>query len=1182
MLKSIQLKGFKSFADKTVIDFESGVSCIVGPNGSGKSNITDAFRWVLGEQSYKSLRGKQMTDVIFNGTVSRDPLGYAEVTVVLDNTQNLIDLPYQELSILRRLYRSGESVYSINGNTCRLKDIKDLFLDTGVGVEGYSIIGQGRIDKLLSSGKEDRRAIFEEASGIAKYKSKKEEAQRKLNRTASHLERIEDISGELELRVTPLKEQSEKATKHLEIKKELKSVEISLYLEEIDKIKSELAVYQTDLEKFEAESEQIANDLFKAKDKAGSLSLEIDQMKIKKQAMLDRKTELEKEKIQKDGYVKLVEERKELAAKRDIELAEKIAETKTFIDKAAEEKQSLEKLMAEAKEKFLAKKADLDKLKVDFDKKNTELETLTSNLALIKADKREFFDKLSKIEIERAELNILIEQAENRSLEIEADIKASEELKQGALLELKDIQQNINSLEESEKAISLEKSKIESQIAENRISIDKIENDIYKLQAEKNDAVSNRDILENRIENFEGMTESAREVMKMAKNDDRVYGTVGSLITIDKKFELALEQILGARAENIVTADFDAAKKYIDFLKRERLGRQSFLPLDGIRANDILDVDDFDGLLGHAMDFIDCDDEVEPAIRYLLYNVSFVEDLDSAKIARRNAPNGYKLVTLQGDVVNVGGTVSGGSNKRRRTGVFAEKRKLEELNIVIDNIEQKLSNIKEDREEKIKQIQAQADKLSAVQKELDELTSKKISETAILDAMRKRLSGGVESEQKNIDEKEKNLAKIEELKTRLEDNKNLEAELRDKDEKSSTDTDGMNDLIENLRLSINDYNVKINAENIELNSLDFEHKNKELEYNNHLEKIEKEQALFETLQEEKTALAQQINRHAEEHQTKLVEIQQNIEESESLAKEINLIEVKLNELGVKNNEDLSKFKKLEIKLSELKDSMYGIRINTGKLEAKLENQEQGLWESYQLTYAGALEFKTDISYNKAKTLMRSYKKELEELGDVNLLAIEEYKEVSERYHFMTSQKKDLQESMDKLNKIIDEMDENMRRTFKESLDNINEKFKKTFSDLFRGGMATLELSDEDDVLDAEIIINAQPPGKKLQTIELLSGGEKALTAIAILFAILKTKPAPFCILDEIEAALDDRNIALFSSFLTDYKKDSQFIIISHRKGTIKIADALYGVTMKEKGISEILSLKISDGEYKEA
>ncbi len=1169
MLKRIELKGFKSFADKTGIDFEKGVSCIVGPNGSGKSNITDAFRWVLGEQSYKSLRGKHMTDVIFNGTVSREPLGYAEVQVVLDNSNKMIDLPYEEVSLLRRLYRSGESTYSINGNTCRLKDIKEMFLDTGVGVEGYSIIGQGRIDKLLSSGKEDRRAIFEEASGIAKYKSKKEEAERKLARTQIHMDRIEDIIAELELRVNPLKEQSEKALRHISIKDDLKSVEISLYLEEIDKIKSELATLEKDMTIFEVESEGIAGELFKLKDKAGSLSIKINELKLKKQELIDKKNELEKEKIQKEGYLKLIAERKDVAKKSHLDLDEKIVGIEEY----------LEQSLNEVKANLLEKKEVVEKLEKEFDTKNSELESLQSKLALVKADKRAFFENISKIEIKRAELKILIQQAEKRLSDLDLDIKTSEEVKQGALSQLKDIQHSLNELEEKEKSFNLEKTGVESSISENRLIIDEIENQIYTLQTEKNEAVSKKEILENRIDNFEGLGESAREVLKKARNDEKIYGTVASLITIDKKYELALEQILGARSENIVCADFDSTKKYIDFLKKERLGRQTFLPLDSIRANDILDTDDFDGLCGHAMDFIDCDDEVEPAIRYLLYNVSFVDDLDAAKRARKHAPNGYKLVTLEGDVVNVGGSVSGGKHKRRRTGIFADKRRLEELNELVKQKDKELELAKSDREEKVKLIQVEVERLQIVQRNLDEMKHKIVSASAVLDSERKRLSGGFDAEKRSLEAKEKTLIEIEELRQSLEENQEAERHFRFEDEKSSTDTDGIKEKIEALRLKIAEMNLEINEKKVSLNKIEFDCKNKDFEFKNHMEKTESERKALARYKEERDVLLLQIDKNEKEYINQIDEIEKNKEESHRIIGDVNTVEEELRELGAKNNEDLRQYKDLESKLNNLKDKIYGIRINTSKLETRLESQEEGLWENYNLSYAGALEFKIDISYNKAKTLMRSYKKELEEIGDVNLLAIEEYKEVNDRYHFMLSQKTDLKDSMDKLKKIILDMDENMRITFKESLHQINEKFKTTFSDLFRGGMATIELADEEDILDSEIIINAQPPGKKLQTIELLSGGEKALTAIAILFAILQTKPAPFCILDEIEAALDDRNIALFSSFLTEYKRNSQFILISHRKGTIKIADALYGVTMKEKGVSEILSLRINDGEY---
>ncbi len=1176
MLKRIEMKGFKSFADKTIMDFESGVSCIVGPNGSGKSNITDALRWVLGEQSYKSLRGKHMTDVIFNGTVSRAPLGYAEVLLVIDNESKIIDLPYTEISILRRLYRSGESVYSINGNSCRLKDIKELFMDTGIGVEGYSIIGQGRIDKLLSSGKEDRRAIFEEASGIAKYKSKKEEAKRKLDKTSSHLERIEDIISELELRVVPLKEQSEKASKHLEIKNELKSVEISLYIDEIDKIKEELSIYEKDILVLEEESEKIAETLFKSKDEAGSLSLEIEDLNVNKRELSIRKNDLEKSKIEKEGYIKLLEERIALSKKRNSDLESEIIGLNESLNESKEKISSIKESLEESKLNYQEKEKDLNEIKSIFDKTSQNLDENLSKLALIKANKREYFDEINKIEIERAKYNAFLEQALEKDKILAKEIEVNESDKQGALEELKKIQQDLNEIEDNEKSHLENKSKIERSISEKRVEIDSIENQIYKLQSEKNEAISKRDILESRIENFEGMREPAREVLIKAKQDEYVYGTVASLIEIDKKYETALEQILGARSENIVTQDFDTAKKYIEFLKKNNLGRQSFLPIDDLRVNDIVDIDETEGYLGHAMDFIDCDERVEPAIRYLLYNVSFVEDLQSAKVAKDNAPNAYKIVTLDGEVVNVGGSVSGGRNKSKRNPIFSDKRELEAIKALISEDDKKLDEIKKNRENYIELLKGNLDELDELQKKIDELRFKKSSAEAYLDSGRRRLSGGVESEKKFLQEQEKNLQYIEELKKNIEESKVQESNLKNENEKSQINTEELNDLVEKFRLEISELSEKINSQKIELSRLEFDLKNKESEYKNQKDKLDKDSDELSRIENEKKHLLIQIEKNEEELVEKEKQITSIVENSEDTVKKLNEIDLRLSSLTERSRKDLETYRTLEDRMRELKDSMYGIRINTGKLETKLENKEQSLWEDYNLSYAGALDFKVDISYNKAKTLMRNYKRELEEIGEVNILAIEEYKEVNDRYEFMNSQKGDLKETLSKLNSLIFDMDTKMRKAFTESLENINEKFQQTFNDLFKGGMATIELAEDEDVLDAEIIINAQPPGKKLQTIELLSGGEKSLTAIAILFAILKTKPAPFCILDEIEAALDDRNITLFSSFLKDYKRDSQFILISHRKTTIKIADSIYGVTMKEKGISNVLSLKLND------
>ncbi len=1180
MLKKIEIKGFKSFADKTTIDFEKGITCIVGPNGSGKSNITDAFRWVLGEQSYKSLRGSQMSDVIFNGTVTRAPLGYAEVCVVLDNNDGSLALPYSEISIVRKLYRSGESEYSINGNVCRLKDVKELFVDTGIGVEGYSIIGQGRISKLLSSGKDERRLIFEEASGIVKYRAKKKDAERKLDKSEQHIERLEDIILELESRLAPLKEQSDKANEHNRIMAELRGVEVSLYLYEIDKIKADLEAYNAELAKIEEESETLTGKLLAFKEGAAKTSSELDESRGVRSNLIQNRTELEKQRIELLGNLDLLKERLETADKL-------IGDIKKERESLSEGSDELETKMSESEEKLKAlredysvKEAKQNDLKEEFDLKNSDLISKESKLALIKSSKIKDGENLEAINLRRAELNGKRDLSISMRKILDSEISEGTKIKDDAFVRLQDVQSRISESEADLQEAQKNKSDMETFVAENRRLIESSENDMFDLKSKLNKAVSDLEVLEEKIHGFESMGESTASVMKKSYDDSRVLGTIGSLIEIEQRFEIALEQILGRRIENVVTTSFDTAREYIKYLKKESAGRVTFMPLDTLRPKDVIDVYGVSGMIGPAMDFIDCDDSVEPAIRYLLFNVGFAEDLISAKNAQRDLPNGYKIVTLSGDVVNVGGSVSGGSSKKKTHGVFQEKREMDRLKGLINEYDSKLRTLESQRDSLIKQVRESVQEIALSEKKIDDLKNTHSEHRLSLDIVRREISEGINmenSKQKQFEENEFLITEIE-SKLKLLDEEEKET-LRLRAERDSG-TEELKLAIEEKRLEVEGLKNLINDEKIKLMSLGFELKEAEGKLNILRETSDKRNSDFERLDRNFEQVSLQRTTVLKDIEDKNLQIEENSFDHEKVNKEISEVESKIRDLKSKNSENINLYRDLESRMSELKDEMYAIRINTNKLETRWEVQTQGLWNDYNTSYAGAQEYRIDIDYKEAKKAVRVHKRDLADLGEVNQLSIKEYEEVSERYEFLASQKADLLETSKKLNKIIREMDMEMRTRFKESITDINKKFGETFRGLFRGGTASIEISEDEDILEAEINVNAQPPGKKLQTLELLSGGEKALTAIAILFAILKTKPAPFCVLDEIESALDDRNIALFSSFLKDYIEKSQFIIITHRKGTMEIADAIYGVTMKEKGVTGMLSLKLTDNAEK--
>ncbi len=1174
MLKYIELKGFKSFADRTKIEFDSGISCIVGPNGSGKSNITDAFRWVLGEKKQKNLRAGKMTDVIFGGTSKREALSLAEVSICFDNAQGYLPIEYSEVKITRKLYRSGESAYEINGNSCRVKDIRNLFADTGIGVEGYSIIGQGRIDKLLSSDKADRRLIFEEASGIAKLRLKKEEAERKLVKAEVNLERVDDIIAELEERVEPLRLQMEDAQKYNELNAKLKEIDINLHLAEIDVHSKKVNQYENHLTEIYDESEIKTNRLIKLKDDFSKEKIKSDELLSQKAEFFKKLSELEQTENKLSAEVQRDKDRVEIFEQNKVKLQAELKNVNHDVDDEIKDK--LQLAIKALQEDYDTKKQRFEDEKIDIEKENKNLTEKYENLALSNADVRSKNEEISNLKINLTRLK-----AEMSSLDL-AVSKAEDELAKAKAKEkeyTETLTDHLNLKNKCEKELTKkdsERLELEFELDKLRNDLSRIQNEIYDKNSELQSQKGVSESLRKRVDNHSVFVSASKDVLKFAKqkNDARVLGSIADLIETTSTYDMAIEQILGARIENIVCTDFDAAKEYIELLKSKQLGRATFMPLDNLKVKPKVEVDNVQGIRGHILDFISVADECEPAVRYLLYNVFVADDMDSAKLALDKLPLGCKIVTLSGEVINIGGSISGGHKKNIKTGILSDKRSLEESDKLIEKINSDINFLVEQKNS-MKSIIEDNDILYNKKKvEIEEI----IREVHKLEVKLDNYRSLIADEYTNIESKTNDIAESKEKRAEIENAisadtdkvGHLEIEINSLEEiirQLKADVGKMDDYIKNRLVEHRDNENAM----LEL-KYELENKNRELEDRLNLikERIKRESSLNSELEK----LVKDIEILKEN-------IELNTANKAKFTDKIRVARLESNdsvELLNKSSSAMAnlteEIAELERVLNDLKNTIYEIKLKLTKSETKKEDAIKALWETYNMSLLEASEFKSDIDLKNPKRTRENLKEEIELLGEVNHLAIDEYAKVSERYEFLSTQRDDLLSGHKKLMDIVKTLNKDMSDKFTAGIKSINQNFSDSFKGLFRGGTASIELSDPENVLESEVIINAQPPGKKLQTLELLSGGEKALTAIAILFAILKDRPSPFCILDEIEAALDDNNIYLFSSYLKDFIGNSQFVVITHRKATMEASKALYGVTMKEKGISSVFSLSL--------
>lgn len=1179
-LKRLELQGFKSFADKTTLDFMKGITAVIGPNGSGKSNISDSIRWVLGEQSIKSLRGAKSEDIIFAGTQSRKSLGFAEASIVIDNSDGRLPIEFSEVTVTRRIYRSGESGYYINKTACRLKDVIELFMDTGIGKDGYSIIGQGKIDEILSNKSEDRRHIFEEAAGIVKYRARKEESEKKLEHAKLNLLRISDILSEIESNIEPLKTQSDKAKKFLGLREELKNIEVGLFLYNIENYKEKLKQIADDEEimqltyKKEQENQKTVNDL---KEK---LKIELDD--ITKQI----------EDIQNIGF-----ESSNQIEKLNSEISvnnERIANNKTNYtryEKEIEEDNKKIEQLKEEKEQKLKKKENLfsnkEKFTKELEEKKNELNNLTKNLSKKeleienkKSTVEQDIDKKYEIQNEINTQDITYDNLCKREKTLKSEITIAISELDSARMKKSDISQSFSQIESKRNLVNKSLEEIEIQKKESNEKIKEYDRQINSITDEIRMKDSRRKFLVETEKEKEGYVKSVKSLLKDCEKIKELgkgmYGVLANIINAPKEYETAIEMCLGAGLQNIVTQSEEDAKRLVEYLRKNNLGRASFLPITSVRGKKIDKYDSrgIKGVIGIAADLVKYDNKYEGIIFSLLGKTIIVEDMDSGvALAKRNKYS-FKIVTIKGDVINASGAITGGSVAQRTVNILGRSREIEDLQKEIENLNKKLEKITNEKQEYINNIEDVLEETDLLEKQLQDIEIVYATEkqkVILVEEQSKKLEIRLEKlrqEENNIgiqkgqaiNIKEEKQKEIEILAKEI-SGLNLEIEQFAKSNKDNQKyIDDLNFDITNLKISVSSFeesesSIEEISKRIEQDIENFKLgiKNKEKEKENIIKENEN------------------LKNSIDEINSKIEDIKENVLNSGNKVEELKSLRIdKNNKLSETEKEIENEFHKIE----DIKEQIVKIDVKKTKYEQDLQDIINKMWEEYEITPNNAQGYKKPENIAHTQKAVNSIRNEIKDLGSINIDSIEEYKQTRERYDFMCEQRLDLENSISKLRKVITDMTETMRKQFRDKFKLINKNFNEVFRELFGGGKAELILADESNILECGIEIRVQPPGKKLQNMTLLSGGEKAFTAIAILFAILKINPAPFCVLDEIEAALDDVNVFRYAEYLRKFANDTQFLVITHRKGTMEAADTVYGVTMEESGISKLLSMKL--------
>ena len=1181
-LKSIEVHGFKSFANKITFQFHNGITGIVGPNGSGKSNVADAVRWVLGEQRIKQLRGASMQDVIFSGTEMRKPLGYAYVAITLDNTDHQLAIDYDEVTVSRRIYRSGESEYMINGTVCRLKDVNELFYDTGIGKEGYSIIGQGQIDKILSGKPEERRELFDEAAGIVKFKRRKATAQKKLEDEKQNLVRVNDILSELEKQVGPLERQSEKAKIYLKKKEELKTYDVNVFLLENARLREQLAAVEEkykiandDLQTTTEQYEGIREEYERVQGEIERLEEEIENARdtLANSSVLRGKLEGEinvlKEQIHsaKASEEHLKTRLQTVQKEVDVREAEKagILEQKKEID---EQTGAMETARNEARELLQAVQSRMEELNSNIESgKNTIIDALNER-ATIKSKMGRCDTMMEQVNIRKAELNSRILRAKSDEAEQEETIQKLEEEFQKINEEIRTLNEKQQVLEERNSAIRDELSEKDQKLRDTQV--------VYHQEKSKLEALSNL------TERYEGYGGSVKRVMEKKDKEKGIIGVVADIIKVEKKYETAIETALGGNIQNIVTDNEETAKRMIAFLKKERGGRATFLPLTSItKPQEFKNPEALkeQGVIGMADELVQIEDKYRNVAKAMLGRIVVVDDVDHAVKIARKFDYGIRMVTLEGELLVPGGAISGGAF-RNNSNLLGRRREMEELDqkvkktlAEIDTLLEEIESIKQERQK--------------VRMNLEEVKS--TIQDKFIEQNTARMNVMQAEERKNEAEAGFDALKAEEQE--------IQASIRD--------ITAQKEAIQQELLSSQEMEKRVEIQIQEFQKELEEKRTEESERTARVSELEMEVEKMLQTQGFHQQNVDRIEGEIARHQSELTEIQEGLAKASGdiEEKERNIAEIEKTiasshttqsdtqsrlqeniaakeELSGRQKSFFTRREEMSERMTALDKEVYRLNAQKERMEESIESQINYMWDEYEITLTDAAGMRNEemADLSAMKREIASLKDEIKKLGDVNVNAIEDYKNLMERYSFLKGQHDDLVEAEKTLLGIIEELDTAMRKQFTEKFAEISKEFDKVFKEMFGGGKGTLELLEEEDILEAGIRIVAQPPGKKLQNMMQLSGGEKALTAIALLFAIQNLKPSPFCLLDEIEAALDESNVSRFAAYLHKLTKHTQFIVITHRRGTMEQADRLYGITMQEKGVSTLVSVDLMDNE----
>ncbi|MBE5909538.1 chromosome segregation protein SMC [Pseudobutyrivibrio sp.] len=1181
-LKSIELYGFKSFAHKMKFEFHNGITGIVGPNGSGKSNVSDAVRWVLGEQSAKQLRGASMQDIIFAGTEARKPLSYAYVALTMDNSDHVLPVEYEEVTIARRVYRSGESEYLLNGTPCRLKDVSELFYDTGVGKEGYSIIGQGQIEKILSGKPEDRRELFDEAVGIVKFKKRKAASVKKLESERENLVRVNDILSEQERRIGPLEKQSEDAKQYLKYKEELKRIDVNSFMLEVDRLQGNLDeveknadIARTQLEESKTAQEQIRVKYDTLEQEITELDSQIEELKKNQSDSTLLKGKLENEIALLEEQIRSANLTDENFANRLAEIEEDKAEKNKQLNDYQNEKTELDKTLEEAVERLASVKENYGQLqsaiianneKIDAD--NKAIMELLNNRASIKSKEQRLETMLEQTNIRKAKLTQRLLERKTREEDLDVAVTLAEE-------EFKNAQNLLLELQEKDKELSEKAAEWKFKSYETSKELRAKNDEFTRIQ-------TRLESVKNIAERYEGYGNSTRKVMEQKGKIDGIEGVVSDLIHVEKKYEMAIETALGGNIQNIVTADETCAKKLINFLKVNKLGRATFLPLTSVdgRGNfKKTEVLNEKGVLGLASELVSCDSKFDGVIAYLLGRVVVADTIDSAIALAKKNNYSIHIVTLEGEYLAPGGSMAGGHFKNK-SNLLGRNREIEELEQKLDVLSTEIDGLKaraseietaaslldSDREDNTAKLNEAAIALNTAKLGLDRANEQKKESLTAYEGLSKE-SEELENQLNEI------AAGKKEIEFEKKESDDREAELKAEIQKLSDEVDEKTYMETSVNRTMSE--VQIEEANAR-QKVDFVQQN----IDRVLSEIEKDDADIASIKEN----AASTKEETESKKNRIEEIKATISASDEsfgqLESQIKETVAKREELNNSHKNFFEQRQEISDRISELDKEIYRLDSQKEKINDSITSQNNYMWNEYELTYHSAEELK-DPEYNDLDQMKKDankIKNAIRAMGNVNVNAIEEFKELSERYNFLKGQHDDLVEAEASLVRIIDELDEGMRRQFESGFKDIQVQFDKAFKELFGGGHGTLELVDDSDLLETGIIINAQPPGKKLINMMQMSGGEKSLTAIALLFAIQNLKPSPFCLLDEIEAALDDANVDRFANYLHKLTKNTQFIVITHRRGTMNAADRLFGITMQEKGVSTLVSVNLIESQ----